>query len=573
MRRKLFAGMLAVLLCFLPLWGVRAEGEPYVVQDNAQCFEAADVQFLQTEMQQLYADTGILFSIFTETSVELGGEDAYFTAQPAYTQLAQAGKPYVATLLSIEQDQIYAHAGAGAEELLDEAKITEMLQAGIDRLSNAGGESLAPLYEGCIDFLKDLAAQSAGTVGIGEPDPEASEPVVIAPQAGKSYVVDDADLLTDAETAELQQKLEALAEKYSKDAVILTTESTSGKSAMAYADDYYDEHGYAEDGILLLIDMGERKWWISTAGDCIDLFSDEQIAAIGDEVAAYLSDSDYTGAFDVFYDSVSFTFSKNAGDDAHTPAGTATVFLIDEAGLLDSTAKEALQAKIEKLRAAYGQDVVILTVNGTESKSAMAYADDYYDYNGYATDGLLLLVDMGGRNWWISTAGNAIHAFTDADIQRIGKVVAAGLKSKDYQKAFDNFLMEVDEELYDYYNGSAGPALREAGFKGDLTRWWRHINWTAVLIAEAVAALIAFLIVGGMRRRMKTARPKNQAQDYIRPGSFALTNSADIYLYSHTTSRRIERDNNSGSSGGGGGGSSTHTSSSGSSHGGGGGSF
>ena len=35
MRRKLFAGMLAVLLCFLPLWGVRAEGEPYVVQDNA----------------------------------------------------------------------------------------------------------------------------------------------------------------------------------------------------------------------------------------------------------------------------------------------------------------------------------------------------------------------------------------------------------------------------------------------------------------------------------------------------------------------------------------------------------
>ncbi len=68
--------------------------------------------------------------------------------------------------------------------------------------------------------------------------------------------MDDADLLTDAETAELQQKLAALAEKYGKDAVILTTKSTSGKSAMAYADDYYDEHGYAEDGILLLTDMG-----------------------------------------------------------------------------------------------------------------------------------------------------------------------------------------------------------------------------------------------------------------------------------------------------------------------------
>ena len=572
MRRKLFAGMLAVLLCFLPLWSVRAEGEPYVMQDNAQCLEAADEELLQTQMQQFCVDTGIIFGIFTETSIELGGEDAYFAAQPAYVQLSQAGKPYVATLLSIEQDQIYAHAGAGAEELLDEAKITEMLRAGIDRLSNAEGDSLAPLYEGCMDFLKDLAAQSTGTAGTDEPDPEGSEPVVIAPQAGKSYVVDDGDLLTDAETAELQQKLAALAEKYGKDAVVLTTESTGGKSAMAYADDYYDEHGYAADGILLLADMGEREWWISTAGDCINLFSDAQIDAIGDEVANYLSDGDYAGAFDAFYDSVSFTFSQNAGDDAHAPAGTATVFLIDEAGLLDDAAEEALRAKIEKLRAAYGQDVVILTVNGTESKSAMAYADDYYDYNGYAADGLLLLVDMGGRNWWISTAGDAIHAFTDADIQRIGKVVAAGLKSQKYAAAFDNFLTEVDEELYDYYRGSAGPALGEAGFKGKLARWWRHINWTAVLITEAVAAGIAFLIVGGMRRRMKTARPKNQAQDYIRPGSFALTNSADIYLYSHTTSRRIEHDHDSGSSGGGGG-SSTHTSSSGSSHGGGGGSF
>ena len=41
-----------------------------------------------------------------------------------------------------------------------------------------------------------------------------------------------------------------------------------GKTAEAYADDYYDYNGYGygenDDGLLLLVSMGEREWAITT---------------------------------------------------------------------------------------------------------------------------------------------------------------------------------------------------------------------------------------------------------------------------------------------------------------------
>ena len=390
------------------------------------------------------------------------------------------------------------------------------------------------------------------------------------------YVEDAAGLLTQEEIDDLQSEAERLYELYGRDVVIVTTNDTDGKSAMEFADDYFDYNGYSDEGLLLLVDMGNREWWISTEGSCIEAFTDAEIQNIGEAVAGYLANGDYKGAFDEFLWHVEYELEnyENAGggDVIERPAeGTATVFVIDEAELLTEEEEQLLEEKIALLRNGYFEDIVIVTTNNTGGKSSMEYADDYYDYNGYADAGILLLIDMGNREWWISTKGTTCnYALNDRDIQRIGKKIAKSLKSEKYKQACEIFLEEVDEELYDHYDCELGPVFREPGLDGTLKRWWRNINWVAVLIAEAVAIVAAFIIVGVMKHGMKTARSKNQAQDYIRPGSFQLTNSADIYLYSDTTSRRIEHEDHSGFDSGG---SSTHTSSSGDTHGGGGGSF
>ena len=67
---------------------------------------------------------------------------------------------------------------------------------------------------------------------------------------------------------------------------------------------------------------------------------------------------------------------------------------------------------------------------------------------------------------------------------------------------------------------------------------------------------------------MRTVRPRNSAESYVRENSMVLNDSHDIFLYSTVsqTERPQDDDNDSG-------GSSTHVSSSGETHGGGGGSF
>ena len=89
----------------------------------------------------------------------------------------------------------------------------------------------------------------------------------------------------------------------------------------------------------------------------------------------------------------------------------------DSAGLLSGEERIELEEKAQDLRAEYDMDVVILTVDSLGGKSAQDYADDYYDDNGYGYgenySGILFLLAMEEREWYISTCGDAIYAVTD----------------------------------------------------------------------------------------------------------------------------------------------------------------
>ena len=90
--------------------------------------------------------------------------------------------------------------------------------------------------------------------------------------------------------------------------------------------------------------------------------------------------------------------------------------LVDSAGLLTGTEAANLEAKLSKISDRHNVDIVIVTADSTDGKSPMEFADDYYDYNGYRADGILLLVSMEDGDWWISTAGYGITAVTDAGL-------------------------------------------------------------------------------------------------------------------------------------------------------------
>ena len=119
-------------------------------------------------------------------------------------------------------------------------------------------------------------------------------------------VVDNADLLSSDEEASLNREIQQMQSELSLDIVIVTTYGTGSKTAQEYADDFYDNYGYGygsdNSGILLLLDMQAREWHMSTCGEAIQIFSDNDLDDLGEEIVDDLSGGDYYEAFSHWLD-------------------------------------------------------------------------------------------------------------------------------------------------------------------------------------------------------------------------------------------------------------------------------
>lgn len=155
--------------------------------------------------------------------------------------------------------------------------------------------------------IKLIAASLCTSVLIGGA-PLLATPVLAeeSSKVSKDYVVDNADLLTQTEENELSEKLQDISDELQFDVVVVTTNSTGSKTATEYADDYFDYNGYGRgsnnDGALFLVDMGNRKWAISTSGYGIEAIVDSALDDMEEEIVPYLKSGDYDGAFNEFAD-------------------------------------------------------------------------------------------------------------------------------------------------------------------------------------------------------------------------------------------------------------------------------
>ena len=236
--------------------------------------------------------------------------------------------------------------------------------------------------------------------------------------------------------------------------------------------------------------------------------------------------------------------------------------LIDHADLLTSAEESELLSVLDEISERQSLDVIVVTVNSLNGKSPRAYADDYYDQNNYGfgsqKDGVLLLVAMETRDYYISTSGYGIRAFTDAGIEHMGNVIVDYLGSGDYNGAFTTFAELCDDYITQAKNGTPYDT-------GNMPKGQYNIM-QYVLISLVIGFVVALIVTGIMRSKLKSVRFKSSASDYMKKDSFVLTQSRDIYLYRNITRRAKPKDDDSD-------GSSTHSSSSGRSHGGGGGKF
>ena len=255
---------------------------------------------------------------------------------------------------------------------------------------------------------------------------------------------------------------------------------------------------------------------------------------------------------------------------------TVMPMVIDSADLLSDSEEQRLETAAQTLRSTYSMDVVILTVSSLDGTRAQDYADGYYDINGYGfgdnADGILFLLAMEEREWYISTCGAAIYAVTDYGAEQLGSAALPYLSDGAYYDAFQAYLNTLAQYLeahalgnpIDGYAGDTGSFYH--GDQEEILYYEEQegVNIILSVLIGAAAATAAILI---MRIPMNTKKRQYGAADYLNTGSYHLRTRRDIFLYSNVTKSRKQQSSSSG------GGSSVHRSSSGRRHGGGGGKF
>ena len=408
--------------------------------------------------------------------------------------------------------------------------------------------------------------------------------------AAASMVTDEAGLLTTRQATALDGKLKAMSERYECDTVVVTIESAGEATLKEYMAGLYSTGDYGQGGdgdcLMLLIDKENKSWRLATWGD-VPAFNNAGLNFLSERLYDELFEGDDDAALNNYADwcerfyAQEATIGKPYGEGFLPPLDSAPApgvlardpdslaLLVDEAGLLSGSEAAALQEKLEALSAQWKNDIVIVTVDSIGSASPMEFADDWFDYGGYGqggdADGLnrdgLLLLNMGERDWYISTCGYSIKAFTDAGIEFLGKqLISDGLSDGNYANAFDKFADWCDKFF----------ARAETGKPYDVGSLPKTTSdyVSLVFFSFVIGTVIAWFVTKGMKKKLKTVQKKQAAADYVRPGSLQVAYANEQFLFKNTTRTKVVE-----SDSGGGGGSSTHSSSSGSSHGGGGGKF
>lgn len=127
----------------------------------------------------------------------------------------------------------------------------------------------------------------------------------IQANAAEKNVYDEAKLFTNEDVQQFEKQIKDIKETYKSEIVIVTTNSTNGKTPEAFADDFYREGGFGvgetHDGMLFLIDMGNRKYHVSTMGNTIAVVNNKRIERLKIAIEEDLKDGDNVGAVNTFF--------------------------------------------------------------------------------------------------------------------------------------------------------------------------------------------------------------------------------------------------------------------------------
>lgn len=365
------------------------------------------------------------------------------------------------------------------------------------------------------------------------------------------------DLLSNDEVETLNKDLIHISDNYNINIYFVYDSNVDNDYIVDYCDKFVNDKYNGNNTVLLF--LNNEYYYIAALGDQSDLIINNE-DLIFNQFANSRKESYFNGIV-TYYQKVVELINSNIYE-TKVEIVEGTPFVVDYADLLTTEEENELINQFKNIYSKHGVYVVALTVNTLNGMSSMNYADDFYDYNNYPKNGILLLISMEDRDYWISGSGNVITTISDYQLNQIDNKVVNKLSSGDYYEAYEILGNEVSKIYTAYENGENSDDYYRKTDSNYLLK--------VALISLGISLFITVIVMLILRGQLKSVHKQYFAGNYVVNNSFRMIGYSDHFLHKNVTKTAKPKDNDGSSMGGG---SSFHTSSSGSSHSGTGGKF
>lgn len=218
--------------------------------------------------------------------------------------------------------------------------------------------------------------------------------------------------------------------------------------------------------------------------------------------------------------------------------------VVDRVGLLNSNEISKLVDDIHRLERQYqiSMGIYFMDTLGGYQIGSVADALVKQNFSSAQNGGIVFVVDMETRKWWISTDSRMKQRIPDVyAIANSG--VLDNLSGGNYYGAAASYVNAVND-LLNYYE--------QRGTAYDTSD---EFNPAALMAAIVMAIFFGVAIRSWLIGSMSNVQHKAAASDYLKRDSIKLTTNRDTYLFTRTE-RRAKAQASRGNSGGGHGGSS-----------------
>lgn len=203
------------------------------------------------------------------------------------------------------------------------------------------------------------------------------------------------------------------------------------------------------------------------------------------------------------------------------PAYAQKDLLVDEAGLLSAADASEVRSALEAASKRQGVEISVVIVRTMGGNDPDNFADSYYGAHGYAADGVMLMINMGERDWVIIADGFGKKAVNEDAREYISDTIVPYLSEGEYALAFRMYAQMAEQIIAD---------AREGNFYKTPFHFGGALMWSVL-----IAVVAAFVVVNGMKGQLKSVAMQYAAADYEEEGSLMLTQSGDRFLYRSVT--------------------------------------